>query len=284
MDPLSILVLGIVQGITEWLPISSKTIDTAVFLQVLGGPREAVVPLLLYLHLGTLLAAIIYFRSQLIELACAGWKMLISRGKPGAASEPASRRDELFFYVAALFGTGIVALPLLWLSKSFLANLELGFLLALMGAGLIVTALLLHSQKGRRQDRAAASAGPIDGLLGGLMQGLSVLPGLSRSGVTTTGLIWRGFDAVAAFELSFILSVPAVFCAEIVLWGYQLFADRSLLGALAIGDGLMLAAVSAVFGYLTIGALIRLARSLDFSLIAGAFGLLMLAAGLVHIG
>lgn len=278
MDPLSILILGLVQGVAEWLPISSKTLDTAVYLQLLGGSREAVVPMLLYLHLGTLLAALVYFRSQLLELARAGWKMLISRGKTAA------RKDELLFYIAALLGTGVVALPLLWLSKNFLSNLDLGFLLALMGAGLIVTALLLHSQKGGHQDRAAGSAGPIDGLMVGMMQGLSVLPGLSRSGVTTTGLIWRRFNAYSAFELSFILSIPTVFFAEMVLWGYQLFADRSLLGALAVGDGLMLAAVSAVAGYLTIGALLRLARRLDFSLIAGAFGLLMLAAGLVNIG
>ncbi len=278
MDPLSILILGIVQGIAEWLPISSKTVDTAVFLQVLGGSREAVVPLLLYLHLGTFLAALVYFRSQLLELARAGFKMLLSGGKTAA------RKDELLFYVAALFGTGITALPLLWLSKTYLANLDLGFLLSIMGVGLIVTALLLHSQKGRHQDRRAGSAGPLDGLMVGLMQGFSVLPGLSRSGVTTTGLIWRGFDAMSAFELSFILSIPTVFCAEMVLWGYQLFADRSLLGSLAFGDGLMLAAVSAVFGYLTIGVLLKLARRLDFSIIAGAFGLLMLIAGLVRLG
>ena len=284
MDPLSILILGVVQGITEWLPVSSKTVDTAVFLQFLGGSRSAVIPLLLYLHLGTFLAALVYFRSQLLGLARAGWKTLISQGKPGADGKSASRRDELLFYIAALFGTGIIALPLLWLSKSLLANLELGFLFSLMGVGLLVTALLLHSRKGRHPYRRAPSAGPIDGLVVGLMQGFSVLPGLSRSGVTTTGLIWRGFDAPSAFELSFILSIPTVFCAEMVLWGYQLFADRSLLGALGMGDGLMLAAVSAVFGYLTIGALLKLARRLDFSIIAGAFGLLMLIVGLVRLG
>ncbi len=277
MDPLSILILGAVQGIAEWLPISSKTLDTAVFLQMLGGSREAVVPLLLYLHLGTFLAALVYFRSQLIELIRAGWQIVRSAGKNK------ERGSELLFFVFALFGTGLIALPLLWLSKNFLANLDLGFLFAFMGAGLIITALLLHSQKGRRQYRTTSAAGPLDGLTVGLMQGLSVLPGLSRSGVSTTALIWRGFDAYSAFELSFILSIPTVLCAEMVLWGYQLFADRSLLGALAVGDGLMLAASSAVFGYLTIGALLRLARKLDFSVIAGAFGLLMLIAGLVRL-
>ncbi|VVB72430.1 Undecaprenyl-diphosphatase [uncultured archaeon] len=65
MDLFSIIVLGLVQGITEWIPISSKTQVTLVYLQFLGGSPSQVIPILLYSHLGTLFAASLYFRYEI---------------------------------------------------------------------------------------------------------------------------------------------------------------------------------------------------------------------------
>lgn len=285
MDLFSIIVLGVVQGITEWLPVSSKTIDTAVYLRFLGGKPEAVVPLLLYLHLGTLLAAILYFRKQIADLAKDALARIVSLGIAGAARVdiPAAVRayaqTPSGFYIAALAATGAVAVPLLVLQKRLFAGLEAQALFMVMGAGLMVTALLLHSQKGRKRDRAGSGAGWFDGLCVGVVQGFSAIPGLSRSGTTTTALIWRGFDTASAFELSFMLSIPTVAGAEMLLWGLEALGGTVSLGALPVADGLLVALASFVVGYATIGAMINLARKLDFSIVAAAFGLLMIGAG-----
>ena len=69
VDILQIIILGIVQAVTEWLPLSSKTMDTVVYTQFFGGSMENVVGMLLFLHLGTLLAAAAYFRKEISRVA-----------------------------------------------------------------------------------------------------------------------------------------------------------------------------------------------------------------------
>lgn len=273
MDLFSILLLGIVQGISEWLPLSSKTMDAFVFLNLLGGERAAVLPLVLWLHVGTLLAATLYFRRRIWSL---GMEALSRRRAPRLLLE-----GNAGYLFAALAGTAAVGLPLLLLEKFVLPQLEASLLLALMGLGLLLTAVLLYTQR-RAQDRPSSSADWRDGLLTGLLQGLSVLPGVSRAGATTSALVWRGFSSSAAFELSFLLSIPTVLCAELLLWLVQ--SGPSLPGALPLFDGLGLAASSFVFGYLSIDFLLRAARRINLWQLAALFGLLMLAAGLARLG
>jgi len=282
MDLFTIVILGIVQGVAEWLPISSKTTVTFVFLQFFGGSADSVIPILLCAHVGTMLAAALYFRKEILALAREFRIPAIS--KDGLAS---FSRTPHAFYLAALIATGAIAVPLLILQKLALTNISLGWLLALMGAGLLLTALLLFSQRKTARMRPAASASWIDGLAMGALQGLSALPGLSRSGCTTTAAVWRGFDADAAFRLSFILSIPTVFCAEMLLWGYQLYSQAGGLTmptGFSITDAFGLALVSFIVGWLTIDALLKVAKKIDFTLFVAAFGLLMLAAGGMQIG
>ncbi len=305
MDPFSILIAGLIQGIAEWLPISSKTIDAFVFLKFLGGTASQVLPLVLYLHVGTLLAAMAYFRREIIQLIQLAWAGLsgpapFSPSTPGSpphsVGHPASLRARLAslssgpagFFVAALLATGIVGLPLLAVEKLLLPNLQAGALMVVMGLGLLLTAFLLHTQKGRKTDRTYPQAGWKEGLWCGLLQGLSILPGVSRSGTTTTALFWSNFSPEATFKLSFMLSIPTVFLAEILLWFVQLYqAGGPFLGAFAsfpLTDGLLLAAISAVFGYLSIGALLSIARRINFSTAALLLGLMMVAVGILSLG
>jgi undecaprenyl-diphosphatase len=150
-----------------------------------------------------------------------------------------------------------------------------------MGAGLILTGFLLTTQHKHRW-RASASASWQDGILTGALQGLSVLPGVSRAGCTTTGLIWRGFDAESAFHLSFLLSIPTVFIAEMLLWAAQLAQPGA--STIPLSDGLMLAASSFVFGYITINALLKLAHRINVASLAFLFGIMMLVFGIMRMG
>src|SRR3989338_8100701 len=122
MDLLQILLLGLVQAITEWLPLSSKTMDAALYLQVFGGNPNNLVSVLLALHFGTLCAAAIYFRKDVAVLAREFFaRPLDARRKLGGKAG---------FFIAALLLTGIVGLPLLLLGKLVLPNLEAGALLS----------------------------------------------------------------------------------------------------------------------------------------------------------
>ncbi|MCX6769355.1 MAG: undecaprenyl-diphosphate phosphatase [Candidatus Micrarchaeota archaeon] len=270
MDIFQAIVLGIVQAVTEWLPLSSKTMDTLVYTRFFGGSMGSVVSVLLFLHIGTLLAATVYFRAEIFQVARkflsapTDWRM--------------HRRNEVGFLITALFFTGVVGIPLLAIEKLFLPTLEANALLTLMGAGLVLTGFLLSTQKKNRW-KLAHSACAEDGVLTGLLQGLSVIPGVSRAGCTTSALIWKGFDAESAFHLSFLLSIPSVFVAEVVIWVAQ-----GGISALPLVDGLMLIGTSFVFGYATIKVLLEFAHKINVASLAFVFGIMMLIFGLVGVG
>jgi undecaprenyl-diphosphatase len=269
MDIVSILILGLVQGITEWIPLSSKTQDTFVYLKFLNGDPSSVVPILLYLHVGTVLAATIYFRKEILAMLKA------------VSAEPTAFRKHLagepgFLFTSLLF-TGIVGLPLLLIEKKFLPDLNGGLLFAVMGLGLLATGFLLLRQKARKE-RQSPQAGWKDGVLTGALQGLSILPGVSRSGTSATGLIWMGFDSESSFHLSFLLSIPTVVLAELV------FYIGGSLTAFPMADGLMLAASSFVFGYLTLDAILRVVKRVNLAYAAFALGLIIMAVGIAGLG
>ena len=268
MDIIQILILGIVQGISEWLPISSKTLDAFVFL-LLGGQASETIYVLLYLHLGTLLAAAAYFHKQIIGLA----KELFKIRKISDFE-----KSQLKFYISALFGTALVALPLLAIQSFLFPSLSANLIFLLMGAGLLVTSIFLFLRAGKVQVRMLEQANGIDGLFTGIMQGLSVIPGISRSGAGTTALFWRKFRPEAAFELCFILSIPTVLGAEMLFY----FLDSGF-AAFNIFDGLLLAGSSFLFGYITIGVLLDFAKKTNLALLAAAFGIIMIIAGFIGI-
>jgi undecaprenyl-diphosphatase len=275
MDIVSLLILGMVQGITEWVPISSKTQVTFVYLQFLAGnipvdvARANVIPILLYAHLGTFFAAILYFRK---EIACLARTF---------SEKPMDIRchayGKLGFLFTALLFTGIVGVPLLLLEKKFFPTFDAGYLYALMGAGLIVTGLLLLSHKGV-STRTTEEVTWKDGVLTGLLQGFSTLPGISRSGTSTTGLIWRGFDSGSSFYLSFLLSIPTVFFAEILLY------IGGGLTPFPVTEGLILFAASFVVGYVTLDTLLKLVRKFNIAYVVLALGVIIIVVGLSGIG
>jgi undecaprenyl-diphosphatase len=269
MDILSLLILGTVQGITEWIPISSKSQVTFVYLTLFRGNISSVVPILLYAHLGTLLAATLYFRREII--------CMIQEIRKTPCNIGCHAQGKAGFLFTALLCTGLVGVPLLVLEKKFFPTFDAGILYALMGAGLIITGILLLSHKGEKT-RTVEEVSWKDGVLTGLLQGLSTLPGISRSGTSTTGLIWRGFDSGSSFYLSFFLSIPTVFFAEILIYaagGLQEFP---------VSEGIILFLSSFVVGYLTLDALLKVVRRINIAYVVLALGIIIILVGLSGIG
>lgn len=263
MDAITIFVLGLVQGISEWVPISSKTQVSLAWLKIFNGDPASLVPILLYLHVGTLLAAIICFRKELLEILQSKLK------KPLAVSTYSEGKTG--FLLTSILLTGVVGFPLLYLEKKFFSTLDTSVIFGLMGAGLLLTGFLLLSQKGAKE-RKKEQVTWKDGILTGILQGLSVLPGVSRSGTSTTGLIWRGFSSEDSFRLSFLLSIPTVICAEMI------FYLGGEVASFPVTDGLLLACASFVFGCLTLDALLKLMRKVSVAYFALAMGVIMVAA------
>lgn len=270
MITLQLLVLGIVQGITEWIPVSSKTQVTFVFLKIFHGDPSLAIPVLLYVHLGTVIAATIYFRREILGI----YREIADR--PFDIQHHAAGKTG-FLFTALLF-TGVIGIPLLLAERKFFPMLDASLLYAVMGAGLLVTGFLLLSHKGR-EVRESTSVSWKDGVLTGLLQGLSTLPGISRSGTSTTGLIWRGFDSESSFYLSFLLSIPTVVLAEIVLD----YGSAGMAG-LPVTDGAVLLLTSLVVGYLTLDSLLRVVKRVNIAYLVFALGALIIAVGVSGIG
>jgi undecaprenyl-diphosphatase len=240
-----------------------------VYLSFLHGEPALVIPVLLYLHLGTLLAAILFFRSDLRQMAGEILSMPLdlrhhAGGRPG-------------FLLTALLCTGIVGIPLLFLEMRFFPELDGDLIFLLMGAGLVLTGILLFYQRGTRL-RGREEVTWRDGILTGLLQGFSTLPGISRAGTSTTGLIWRGFDGESSFHLSFLLSIPTVLFAELIF-----YLGGGLL-AFPPAEGLALALASFIFGYLTIDIVLRVVKRVNLAYVCLAMGLFIIAVSLAGAG
>jgi undecaprenyl-diphosphatase len=242
------VIIGILQGFIEWLPISSEGNIVLLLMSIFNLHPHNAVQYALFLHLGTGVAASIYFRNEIRELAYA------------KTDETKNLRTQLIIITLT---TGIVGLPiwiLLELSSSFGESL-----LALTGIALIITGLIQLTTKvfkGKKIDELTIS----DSIVLGVTQGLAIIPGLSRSGITSSFLLFRGFSGEDSFRISFLMSIPASFgAAALVLMfnGYHLtlYALISLVAALIVG-------------LITIDVLIKMVKKISFWKLCITLGLI----------
>jgi undecaprenyl-diphosphatase len=139
----------------------------------------------------------------------------------------------------------------------------------------VATGLLMYTAQSRARE-FRERPGPLDAVLVGALQGLAVLPGVSRSGTTVSALLLRGHDGPDSLQLSFVLSIPAAAGA-----GAIALAETGL-GSVDPGTAALAVAVSAVVGYLTVDALTRLVERVAFWRICLGFGgLAVLGGGLL---
>ena len=250
MGFLSSVFLGLVQGIAEFLPISSS--GHLSLFQHFFGLTEAGLFFDVLLHLGTLIAIFVYYWRDIVNLVKAFLRLvtgLFSKKKKGARKgrkDPGARMI-LMLIVATL--PLFVILPIKDKVESLYSNT------IFVGCALIVTGcILFFSDRMAKGKKTVRSATLLDALLVGVGQAVAVVPGLSRSGTTTAGML-RGFSRKFAVRFSFLLSIPAVLGANIISIGDAVAAgiDTSLLPAYIAGT-----VVAAVSGYFAI----RLVNSL----------------------
>ena len=251
MGFLSSIFLGLVQGIAEFLPISSS--GHLSLFQHFFGLSEAGLFFDVLLHLGTLIAIFVYYWRDIVNLVKAFLRLvtgLFSKKKKGARKgrkDPGARMI-LMLIVATL--PLIVVLPIKDKVESLYSNT------IFVGCALVVTGcILFFSDRMAKGKKTVRSATLLDALLVGVGQAVAVVPGLSRSGTTISAGMLRGFSRKFAVRFSFLLSIPAVLGANIISIGDAVAAgiDTSLLPAYIAGT-----VVAAVSGYFAI----RLVNSL----------------------
>ncbi len=242
------VVLGILQGVLEWLPVSSQGQLSLAMIYLFKIDAGQVLDFSVFLHIGTLLAVTIYLRNDITNLL---------RRLPSYRFDYANKQNRLVsFLLLATVLTGAVGYPLYRLLHTA-APLTGEIFIALIGVALIVTGLLQKYAKvgGARQ---TADLNLKDTVLLGVAQGFSVIPGISRSGTTTSFLIFRKFSSEEALRLSFLMSIPAVLGAEIGL---------ALVGGLptiSLLEALTSIAFAFLFGLLSIHVLMKIAQKIRF--------------------
>ncbi len=263
MSNLQVIVLAIVQGLTEFLPISSS--GHLVLVPSAFGWSDQGMAFDIALHFGSLAAVLIYFRGDIAALL-AGSKQLLA----GNAATFESR-----LALAIALGTVPAAGVGLMLGDWIGDNLRSASVIVVTLSGYAVL-MLLADHFGRR-DRALTSIGIKDALLIGLAQALALVPGTSRSGVTITAALALGFERTDAARFSFLLAVPVILLATAYELTILLGADVEVAwGHLAIGT-----VISGFVAYLSIEFFMRFVNRVG--LLPFAIYRLALAAVVIYV-
>lgn len=251
-------ILGIVQGIAEWLPVSSEGLVSLIKIHFFPSDNMFnIIKLALFLHLGTFFSALVYLRKDVARL----FKTLFHYKKSSVEN-----KKTLMFLITSTIVSVILALGIVLIVSKIAASMGHPGKIIAGGIGilLILTGILQLTIK-KTGIREIKDLTKKDAILLGLMQGFAALPGLSRSGSTIAMLLLRQFDKKTALKLSFLMSLPIVLIGNIFL-AFKYFDPNleSLLGFL----------FSFVFGLLTIHSLFKIAEKINFGYFVLLFGIL----------
>ncbi len=278
MSYLQAIFLGIVQGIAEFLPISSS--GHLLLFQTffhMENYEETQKLFSVLLHFGTLVAVCVYYWRDLLEMIqefFRGVKALVKPESGSSAPPPPARRMVMLIVVATL--PLFLILPVNKLMESvFYNNIAVSIALLVTGC------LLFFSDRMARGRKSAKNATVLDAILVGVAQAIGTIPGISRSGITISAGMMRGFDRKFAVRFSFLMSLPAVLGATILELADALggSVDPALIPKYIVG-----VVVSGVVGYFAIRLVNMLSDKGKFGMFAyycWVVGLGSLIAGIV---
>ncbi|WP_027338753.1 undecaprenyl-diphosphatase UppP [Halonatronum saccharophilum] len=242
MNFIKVIILGLVQGLTEFLPVSSSA-HLVIFQSILG-VEKAGITLEVFLHFGTLIAVFIVFWQDIIDII---------------TFKPQCRR----FTIYIALGT----IPALVSGLLFEERFEKAFSdLRLVGFMLLVTGLLLWlSDRVRVKERVMQEMNWSDSLVVGFAQAFAIFPGISRSGSTIVGGLFKGLDRKLAAKYSFLLSIPVIGGATILESIDLMKEGMGDISFMELGIGTFISMVS---GYFAIKLLLKVINKERLSLFA----------------
>ena len=268
------IILAILQGLFEWLPISSSGQVMIVSINFFGIPPEKAFSLSIWMHLGTAIAVLVKLRKDYIQIikSVIPWKFNVDEND-------IKKRNWLIF---ATIGTAITAIPLYLLFKFVIIegfDAIQGDVLTLVISGLlIVTGIVLLTFKrkfGKKNIKTVSDRELIkDSSISGLIQGIAILPGISRSGFTVSTILFEKYDQDQSLKLSFLMSVPVVLAS---IGMDIIFGEGSVFGTIEIFTILIITVVSFIVGYLSMELLLKIAQKINFSYFCILYGVLSFA-------
>lgn len=263
---LEAFVLAVVQGITAWIPVSSKTQVLLVGNAFFSISFQQSLAFALILHVGDLIAALYNYRK---EYASA----LHSLTKPRKLVSFDDKESS--FLVFSLIATAIVALPLYLMARDIFAYLRGEWLLAAIGLLLLVMALIEWISRKSKYGEKTVSVNT--SIITGLAQGLAVIPGISRSGITQSALLLQKIAPEKAMRLSFLMSAPMIAAAFIAFYIVEGFSGFSI-EIIALGI-----IVSALVSFVTMNFLTKIARRIPTPIFLAIIGVLAMVPLVISI-
>ena len=256
------IIVALIQGLVEWLPISSEGQLVFYIVNFTSLQPDAILSMVVWLHLGTSLAVIVRYPHIVLDLISFKDRVLLKR------------------LILATIGTAVTAIPLYIFLKNSITLFQGMLLNILVGGLLFVTAVVLYlptrQTKNSSQELETRDVTDKEAFVTGLVQGSAVLPGLSRSGVTVSSLLMQRVDKETALRFSFLMSVPAVLgiLALEILTGSPIPPSVSLL------DLILMEVIVFIIGLASMEFLLQVARKVSFwklclvlALIAILFGI-----------
>jgi len=264
------MLLGAIQGISEWLPISSKTqviISSSYFF---GLNFQQGYALGLFLEGGTFIAAILYFRRQVLGVL----KALLGMG---------SQEDRLLlkFLLIATAVTAVIGVVIYKVVSEEITGPALGVPMIVLGCVLIGDGLLISLARRRPlPTRGLSDLKNRDIVIIGIAQGIAAFPGVSRSGATVSTMLLMGINPRDSFRLSFLALIPASIGAAGVSVLLSKTSVGSVVDALSLPVIILAMLVAIVVGIISIRTLLRVAGSNRIALLAVVLGVLAILSGI----
>ena len=275
MDIFQAIIIGLVQGLTEFLPVSSSA--HLIFAQQALGLSDVGLAFDVLMHVGTLVAVIVYFFNDIVNMIKGFLLSLVDLKNGNFMGE--IKKDPYkklaWLTILATIPVGVVGVLFNDIIESMFKGLTIPAFL------LLVTGCLLYASQRMNSGRIdVRNISLKEAIIMGCGQALAILPGLSRSGTTIAAGLFAGLDKEFAAKFSFILSIPAILGAAV----FQL-KDLSG-GSIEIGACIAGFVVAIISGYLAISVLLKIVRekSLDiFAYYCWAVGIIVFMGSIAHI-
>lgn len=272
MNYFDAVVLGIVEGLTEFLPVSS-TGHLTMAEKILGLKIDdsGVTAYTAVIQMGAILAVVLYFRRDILDIIVAWGRGLVKPEYRGVFEHRLG-----WYVIVGSIPIGIVG----FLAKDLISG-PLRSLWWVGGALVAWSAVMWLAERVATQDRTEKNVSMTDAIVVGIVQCIALVPGISRSGATISAGLFRGLDRVAATRLSFFLSIPALLAAGL----YEL---KDVGGSgIGVGPTLVGTAISFVVAYASVAWLLRFVAHhsigwfVPYRLVVGIGLLVLLATGVV---